>query len=154
MVFSQYLKMLDIIEDYLKQKNIGFAGIRGTTKDRKEEVKRFQEEPECKVFVASLQAAGVGIDLTKASVVIHYDRWWNPAKENQATDRVHRIGQTRGISVFKFVAKDTIEEDIHALIEKKKDLISNVVGFDSDQDLKRFDKDELTKLLKKLYSSI
>jgi SNF2 family DNA or RNA helicase len=153
-VFSQYLKMLDIIEDYLKQKNIGFAGIRGTTKDRKEEVKRFQEEPECKVFVASLQAAGVGIDLTKASVVIHYDRWWNPAKENQATDRVHRIGQTRGISVFKFVAKDTIEEDIHALIEKKKDLISNVVGFDSDQDLKRFDKDELTKLLKKLYSSI
>ncbi len=153
-VFSQYLKMLDIIEDYLKKQNIAFAGIRGTTKDRKDEVKRFQEDPDCRVFVASLQAAGVGIDLTKASVVIHYDRWWNPAKENQATDRVHRIGQTRGISVFKFVAKDTIEEDIHALIEKKKDLISNVVGFDSDQDLKRFDKEELTKLLKKLYSSL
>lgn len=152
-VFSQYLKMLDIIESYLKREKIGFAGIRGTTKDRKEEVHRFQTDPTCKVFVASLQAAGVGIDLTAASVVIHYDRWWNPAKENQATDRVHRIGQNRGISVFKFVAKDTIEEHIHALIERKKDLISSVIGFDSEQDLKRLDREELTILLKKLYDS-
>ncbi len=153
-VFSQYLKMLDIIECYCKKEKIGFAGIRGTTKDRKGEVKRFQEDPSCKVFVASLQAAGVGIDLTAASVVIHYDRWWNPAKENQATDRVHRIGQNRGISVFKFVAKDTIEEHIHGIIERKKDLISNIIGFDSEQDLKRLDREELTTLLKKLYSSI
>ncbi len=152
-VFSQYLKMLDIIECYLKKEKIGFAGIRGTTKDRKGEVKRFQEDPSCKVFVASLQAAGVGIDLTAASVVIHYDRWWNPAKENQATDRVHRIGQNRGISVFKFVAKDTIEEHIHGIIEKKKDLISSVIGFDNEQDLKRIDRKELTALLKKLYAT-
>jgi len=153
-VFSQYLKMLDIIEIYLKKEKIGFAGIRGTTRDRKEEVSRFQQDPNCKVFVASLQAAGVGIDLTAASVVIHYDRWWNPAKENQATDRVHRIGQNRGISVFKFVAKDTIEEHIHTLIEKKKDLIANVISFDNEQDLKKLDRNELTALLKKLYSSI
>ena len=153
-VFSQYLKMLDIIECYCKKEKIGYAGIRGTTKDRKGEVKRFQEDPDCKVFVASLQAAGVGIDLTAASVVIHYDRWWNPAKENQATDRVHRIGQNRGISVFKFVAKDTIEEHIHGIIERKKDLISSVIGFDNEQDLKRLDRQELTTLLTKLYSSI
>lgn len=153
-VFSQYLRMLDIIELYLEKEKIGYAGLRGTTRDRKDEVKRFQEDPNCLVFVASLQAAGVGIDLTAASVVIHYDRWWNPAKENQATDRVHRIGQSRGINVFKFVAKNTIEEHIHAIIEKKKDLISNVIGFDSEQDLKRLDRNELTELLKKLYSAI
>ncbi|MCB1148995.1 MAG: DEAD/DEAH box helicase, partial [Chlamydiia bacterium] len=100
-VFSQYLLQLDIIEKYLTERGIGFAGIRGATVRRDEEIKRFHSDPECKVFVASLQAAGLGIDLTPASVVIHYDRWWNAARENQATDRVHRIGQTRGVQVFK-----------------------------------------------------
>ena len=143
--------MLDLIEAHLQKENIAYAGIRGVTRDRKDAVERFQKDPECKVFVASLQAAGVGIDLTAASVVIHYDRWWNPAKENQATDRVHRIGQSRGINVYKFVTKNTVEEHIHELIEKKKELISNVIGFDGEQELKRLDKQELTQLLKKLY---
>ena len=78
---------------YLKKKGIGFATIKGSTRDRPEQLRRFRENPDCEVFVASLLAAGVGIDLTVASIVIHYDRWWNPAKENQATDRVHRIGR-------------------------------------------------------------
>ena len=95
-VFSQYLDMLDIIEKHLQSQKIGYAQIRGSTRNRKDELIRFREDPNCEVFIGSLQAAGVGIDLVSASVVVHYDRWWNPAKENQATDRVHRIGQSRG----------------------------------------------------------
>lgn len=126
-VFSQYLDMLAIIEQYLKKKGIGFASIKGSTRDRHEQLRRFREDPACEVFVASLLAAGVGIDLTTASIVIHYDRWWNPAKENQATDRVHRIGQNRGVQVFKLVTKHTIEEHIHELIERKKGLLEEIV---------------------------
>lgn len=127
-VFSQYLEMLAIIESHLKKKGIGFATIKGSTRDRPEQLRRFREDPACEVFVASLLAAGVGIDLTVASIVIHYDRWWNPAKENQATDRVHRIGQNRGVQVFKLVTKHTIEEQIHEMIERKKGLIEDIVG--------------------------
>ncbi|MBS0586054.1 MAG: DEAD/DEAH box helicase [Verrucomicrobia bacterium] len=153
-VFSQYLGMLDIMEAYLKEQNIGFASIRGSTKDRKGEVKRFQEDPSCEVFLGSLQAAGVGINLTAASIVVHYDRWWNPAKEDQATDRVHRIGQNRGVSVFKFVTKNTVEEHIHSLIEKKKNLIQNIVSYDTEEEIKQMNREELTLLLKKIYTSV
>lgn len=146
-VFSQYLDMLDIIELYLQQNQIGFAKIRGSTRDRMEQVERFRIDPQCEVFVASLQAAGVGIDLVSASVVIHYDRWWNPAKENQATDRVHRIGQDRGVQVFKMVTKGTIEESIHQMIEKKMGLFESVVGFDDHQQVKHFQRDELLQIL-------
>jgi SNF2 family DNA or RNA helicase len=153
-VFSQYLDMMDIIGSYLTKKGISYAEIRGSTRDRREPVKRFQTDPNCAVFIGSLQAAGVGIDLTAASVVIHYDRWWNPAKENQATDRVHRLGQNRGVSVFKLVTKHTIEEHIHALIERKKELIQNIVGYDDENELKSLNRDELSKLLKKIYEDI
>ena len=118
-VFSQYLAMLEIFETYLKEQGIGFAAIRGATRDRDKELKRFETDPKCEVFIASLQAAGVGIDLSAASVVIHYDRWWNAAREDQATDRVHRIGQTRGVQVFKLVTKNTLEERIDEIIAKK-----------------------------------
>lgn len=127
-VFSQYLDMLTIIETYLRKKGIGFACIKGSTRDRHDQLRKFRDDPACEVFVASLLAAGVGIDLTVASIVIHYDRWWNPAKENQATDRVHRIGQSRGVQVFKLVTKNTIEEHIHEMIERKKGLLEDVIG--------------------------
>ena len=147
-VFSQYLGMLDIIESYLKEHKIGYAAIRGSTRDRKEQVERFRDDPNCIVFVGSLQAAGVGIDLISASVVIHYDRWWNPAKENQATDRVHRMGQSRGVQVFKMVARGTVEEHIHNLIEKKLGLMEHVIGFDEQDQLKTLSRDDLLELLK------
>jgi superfamily II DNA or RNA helicase len=149
-VFSQYLKMLDIIELYLKKNQIGYAQIRGSTKNRREEMIRFREDPSCEVFIGSLQAAGVGIDLVSASVVIHYDRWWNPAKENQATDRVHRIGQNRGVQVFKLVSKDTIEEHIHHIIEKKLTLLHDIVSYDDQDQVKHLDRAELINLLKKI----
>lgn len=148
-VFSQYLGMLDIFALYLKKHHIAFAEIRGSTGNRKEEVQRFAQDPECKVFLGSLQAAGVGIDLTAASVVIHYDRWWNPAKENQATDRVHRMGQVRGVQVLKFITKESIEEHIDTMIQTKLNL-SQELGFDSAETIRGFSRAELIALLKEL----
>ncbi len=149
-VFSQYVGMLDIIEGYLKGEKIGYAGIRGATKDRKEQMDLFKNDPQCAVFVASLKAAGVGVDLVAASVVIHYDRWWNPAKENQATDRVHRIGQSRGVQVFKMVTKGTIEEHIHAMIERKLTLMHEAMSYDDQDALKTLNREELIALLRSL----
>ncbi len=148
-IFSQYLSMLNIIESYLKKKGIVFASIKGSTRDRNEQLRKFREDPHCEVFVASLLAAGVGIDLTVASIVIHYDRWWNPAKENQATDRVHRIGQNRGVQVFKLVTKNTIEEDIHEIIERKKGLLEQIVG--AEDQITYLTRDELLKVFEKMF---
>lgn len=146
-VFSQYLGMLDIIEHYLTESQIGFASLRGTTYNRKGQIQNFNQDPNCEVFVGSLQAAGLGVDLTAGSVVIHYDRWWNAARENQATDRVHRIGQTRGVQVFKLITKNTFEEKIDAMIRRKGDLMEEIIGVDDHQLLKRFTRDELADLL-------
>jgi superfamily II DNA or RNA helicase len=146
-IFSQYLGMLDIIEEYLREQKIGFAALRGATQNRKEQLQLFNQNPECEVFVGSLQAAGLGIDLTAGSVVIHYDRWWNAARENQATDRVHRIGQTRGVQVFKLVTKGTFEEKIDAMIARKGQLMEDVVGVDDHNAIKTFSRDELIELL-------
>ncbi len=147
-VFSQFLDMLAIMESYLTERGIGFASIKGSTKDRKAQVVKFRDDPKCELFLGSLQAAGVGIDLVAASVVIHYDRWWNPAKENQATDRVHRIGQNRGVQVFKMVTKNTIEEHIHHLIERKMGLMEGVIGFDEQDQIKGLSRPELIELIK------
>ncbi|MGR3973878.1 MAG: DEAD/DEAH box helicase [Candidatus Rhabdochlamydia sp.] len=146
-VFSQYLGMIDIIENYLTQEKIQYASIRGSTRDRKEPVERFKNDPQCEIFVGSLQAAGVGIDLVSASVLIHYDRWWNPAKENQATDRIHRMGQCRGVQVFKMITRHTLEEKIHKLIEKKLSLVEDILGYDDQAVIKTLSRDELIRLL-------
>ncbi len=150
-IFSQYLDMLGIIEQYLKKNGIGFATIKGSTRDRSEQLRRFRDDSSCEVFTASLLAAGVGIDLTVASIVIHYDRWWNPAKENQATDRVHRIGQNRGVQVFKLVTKHTIEEHIHALIERKKGLMEDIIGQDEADTINYLSRDELIQVFETIF---
>lgn len=153
-VFSQYLTMLDIFECYLQEKKIGYATIRGATTDRGEQIRRFNRDAECEVFLGSLQASGLGVDLTAASVVIHYDRWWTWARENQATDRVHRIGQKRGVQVFKLVTKGTFEERIDQIINNKGKLMEDVVGVDDQEALKRFDREELMQLLQDIQSEI
>jgi len=146
-VFSQYLAMLDIIESYLREEKIGFASLRGSTRNRKEQLQFFNNDPECEVFVGSLQAAGLGIDLTAGSVVIHYDRWWNAAREDQGTSRVHRMGQMRGVQVFKLVTKNTFEEKIDEMITRKEKLLKDIVGFDDEHVLKTFSRHELLELL-------
>ena len=142
--------MMTIIEIHLKKHKIGYAAIRGSTQDRKKQLEKFRDDPECEVFVASLKAAGTGVDLTAASVVIHYDRWWNPAKENQATDRVHRIGQNRGVQVFKMMTKGTIEEHIHNLIQKKVGLLEGIIGYDDQNQVKHLDREDLVALLQQI----
>jgi SNF2 family DNA or RNA helicase len=149
-VYSQFLTMLDIFEYYLEERGISFAEIRGATKDRGEQVKRFNQDPKCRVFLGSLGAAGLGIDLTAGSVVIHYDRWWNAAKENQATDRIHRIGQVRGVQVFKLVTKNTFEERIDEMIKRKGALMEEIIGRDDHTILKTFSREELIELLEEV----
>jgi SNF2 family DNA or RNA helicase len=146
-VFSQYVKMLDLIEAYLADNGISFATIKGYTRKRSEAIREFNSDPKCMVFTASLRASGLGIDLTGGSVVIHYDRWWNSAREDQATDRVHRIGQTRGVQVFKLVTENTLEEKIDKIISRKKRLMDSVVRQDDKGLLKYFSREDLIELI-------
>lgn len=147
-VYSQYLGMLDIIELYLKEMGIGYASLRGSTRDRREQSRLFAEDPSCEVFVASLKAAGLGIDLTCASVVIHYDRWWNAAREDQATDRVHRFGQNRGVQVFKLMTKNSFEERIDQIIERKRILMDESISVDDQNVFKTLTREEIYDLLR------
>ncbi|HSY52182.1 MAG TPA: DEAD/DEAH box helicase [Thermoanaerobaculia bacterium] len=146
-VFSQYLKMLEIIERELQRRELGFASIKGTTRARGAEIARFRDDPDCRVFTASLRAGGLGIDLTSASVVIHYDRWWNQAREDQATDRVHRLGQSKGVQVLKLITRGTVEEKIDALIARKAQLADDVIRADDPSLVKQFTVEELQELL-------
>jgi SNF2 family DNA or RNA helicase len=145
-VFSQYVKMIKVLAKYLDKRDIAHLVLTGATRDRDRIIRRFNSEQHERVLLASLLAGGVGIDLTGASVVIHYDRWWNPAKENQATDRVHRLGQKRFVQVFKLVTRDTIEERIDALIQSKTRLIEEVVA-PTEEFVRGLSRDELAQLL-------
>jgi superfamily II DNA or RNA helicase len=146
-VFSQYVRMLKLIEHYLDGRSIGWATIKGDTKDRGRMLERFRREDDCRVFTASLRAGGLGIDLTSASVVIHYDRWWNQAREDQATDRVHRLGQNRGVQVLKLITRGTLEEKIDLIISRKGRLAEDLVREDDPTLVKQFTRDEIASLL-------
>jgi superfamily II DNA or RNA helicase len=146
-VFSHYLGMIEIIRLYLERSGVGHAVLTGASRNRAGEIAAFNENERCRVFVGSLKAGGTGIDLVAGSVVIHYDRWWNAAREDQATDRVHRIGQSRGVQVIKLITADTIEERIDALIEEKRSLADRALAEDAPDDLKQFTREELLELL-------
>ena len=146
-IYSQFLGMISIMEKYLTEKEIDFVSLTGKTVNREKVIERFNRDPACRVFVGSLKAGGVGIDLVAASVVIHYDRWWNAAKEDQATDRVHRIGQKRGVQVFKLVTEGTLEEKIAALILKKRNLMDSVIEESDPAVMKSFTRKDLIELL-------
>jgi SNF2 family DNA or RNA helicase len=149
-VFSQYLGMISIIERMLSSLDIGFATLTGASANCGEIVRRFNEDAGCRVFLGSLKAGGMGIDLVGGSVVIHYDRWWNAAREDQATDRVHRIGQRRAVQIFKLVSAGTLEEKISAIIDRKRKLMDSVVQADDPHLAKVFSRSELIDLLRPL----
>jgi hypothetical protein len=132
LLFSQFTPMLDLIINELNEKKISFVQIRGGTVDRTTPVKMFQEG-EVSLFLISLRAGGTGLNLTAADTVIHFDSWWNPAVENQATDRAHRIGQNKNVTVYKLVAKGTIEERMLQLHKRKKDLADLIYDADHTQ---------------------
>ena len=146
-VFTQYVNMLNIINKYLTDNHIHFSSIQGSTSNRGKEIDRFNNDPDCMVFTGSLKASGLGINLIGGSVVIHYDRWWNAAREDQATDRVHRIGQLRGVQVFKLLTEGTLEEKIDKIIRRKKKLMEDLIKADDAHLVKTFDRKELIELL-------
>ena len=122
--------MVDYIEKYCREQKIKSIALTGRSQNRGDLIEQFQTDPTIKVFIGSLLAGGVGIDLTAASVVIHYDRWWNPSKENQATDRVHRIGQKNSVQVFKLITRGTLEEKIDQMITEKAKNFSKFINLD------------------------
>lgn len=126
-VFSQFVEMLELIEAGLKKRHLDYVVLTGRTRDREEPVKRFQNG-EVPIFLISLKAGGTGLTLTAADTVIHYDPWWNPAVETQATDRAHRIGQSKTVFVYKLIASGTVEERMLELQARKKALVEGVLS--------------------------
>ncbi len=146
-VFSQYLGMLDMIGQHLNSVDIAYVKLTGSTAKRGDVLRRFQSDSSCRVFLGSVKAGGVGIDLTSANTVIHYDRWWNAAVEDQATDRVHRIGQKSSVQVFRLITRNTIEERIDLIIKRKRKLSESLLPEDSAESLKSFSREELLEIL-------
>jgi superfamily II DNA or RNA helicase len=127
LLFSQYVGMLEIIKKELIQRDIRYQWLTGKTQNRAQVVNSFQDDPEPSVFLISLKAGGSGLNLTSASYVILYDPWWNPAVEAQAIDRAHRIGQRNPVTAYRLIAKNTIEEKILILQQKKREMLANVL---------------------------
>ncbi|RMT99074.1 hypothetical protein ALP39_02296, partial [Pseudomonas marginalis pv. marginalis] len=126
LLFSQFTSMLALIEEELKQRGVEYSILTGETLDRRTPVKNFQDG-KTPLFLISLKAGGTGLNLTAADTVIHYDPWWNPAVENQATDRAYRIGQDKPVFVYKMIARGTVEEKIQALQLEKAALADGVL---------------------------
>jgi superfamily II DNA or RNA helicase len=124
LVFSQFVSMLSLLKEHLAAEEIEYCYLDGSTTDRGAVVERFQKEAKIPVFLISLKAGGVGLNLTGADTVIHFDPWWNPAVEDQATDRAHRIGQTKVVTSYKLIARGTVEEKILNLQQRKRDVIA------------------------------
>ncbi len=130
LVFSQFTTLLGIVRRTLDREGITYEYLDGKTRDRAERVRRFQEDPSCRVFLVSLKAGGVGLNLTAAEYVFLLDPWWNPAVEAQAIDRTHRIGQTRRVIACRLVARDTVEEKVIELQKTKRELAEAILGED------------------------
>ncbi|MEA5570293.1 DEAD/DEAH box helicase [Calothrix sp. UHCC 0171] len=150
LIFTQFAEWGKLLKPHLEKqlgREIFFLYGSTSKKQREEMIDRFQHDPQGPpIMILSLKAGGVGLNLTRANHVFHFDRWWNPAVENQATDRVFRIGQTRNVQVHKFVCTGTLEEKIHDMIESKKQLAEQVVGAGEDW-LTELDTDQLRNLL-------
>ncbi|MBT5934747.1 DEAD/DEAH box helicase [Sulfurimonas sp.] len=147
LVFSQFTSMLAIIEEKLVSKKISYTLLTGSTRKREEEIEKFTRG-EADIFLISLKAGGVGLNLVEADTVIHYDPWWNPAVENQATDRAHRIGQKKAVFVYKLIVENTIEQKILEMQKKKQALQDAIYDSDKQQDDIKFSGIELLDLLK------
>lgn len=146
LVFSQFVSMLALLKERLAQENIEFCYLDGSTANRAAVVERFQKDSSVPVFLISLKAGGTGLNLTGADTVIHFDPWWNPAVEVQATDRAHRIGQTKVVTSYKLITRDTVEEKILTLQTRKREIIQATIG-DEEQFLGALSWEEIQELL-------
>ena len=126
LVFSQFVKVLQFLKTDLEESSLPFCYLDGSSKDRMAQVDQFQNDDSIPVFLISLKAGGTGLNLTGADVVVHFDPWWNPAAEAQASDRAHRIGQDKVVNVYKFIASETVEDKVLQLQEEKRKLLEQV----------------------------
>jgi len=146
LVFSQFTSVFDLLRPTLDQQGMRYAYLDGKTRKRQEQIDLFQEDPSCKVFLISLKAGGLGLNLTAADYVFVLDPWWNFAAEAQAVDRAHRIGQTRPVFVYRLIAKNTIEEKVLALQASKKKVADAILGADKSL-ISKLSRDDLAMLL-------
>lgn len=146
LIFSQFVKHLNIFKTCFEKQDIPFAYLDGATKNRGEIVAEFQENESLKVFLISIKAGGVGLNLTQADYVFILDPWWNPAVEQQVIDRTHRIGQDKKVFIYKFISKDTVEEKILALQRRKKSLVSSLITTE-ESFFKSLSKEDIRELL-------
>ncbi|GAB4581043.1 MAG: hypothetical protein Fur0022_37880 [Anaerolineales bacterium] len=147
LIFSQFVEMLKLVRGELDKRKIKYNYLDGRTRKRQEQVDEFQTDPTTPFFLISLKAGGVGLNLTAADYVIHIDPWWNPAVEMQATDRTHRIGQEKPVFVYKLIARDTVEEKILQLQDKKRALVEQLISTEAS-----FFKELSTEDIKVLFS--
>lgn len=149
LLFSGYRSMFNILEKELKKEGIEYFKLTGQTKvsDRIKLVEEFNENDKIKVFLISLKAGGTGLNLTGADMVIHYDPWWNISAENQATDRTYRIGQKKNVQVYKLITKNSIEERIYELQQKKEKLIDSMLST-KETFVNKLSKEEIMELFK------
>jgi SNF2 family DNA or RNA helicase len=150
--FSQFVTMLTLMRQSLDRDGIEYAYLDGRTRDRQAVIDRFNQvdapaaKPAPRVMLISLRAGGTGINLASADTVMLYDPWWNPAVEDQAVDRVHRIGQSKEVSVYRLVARGTVEEKIFELKQRKRDLSGRLIGGEAGGAFSAADVEELLRL--------
>jgi len=128
LVFSQFTSLLRIVRESLESSGVTYEYLDGATRNRQARVERFQSDPGCRLFLVSLKAGGLGLNLTAADYVFLLDPWWNPAVEAQAVDRSHRIGQTRQVFAYRLITRDTVEEKVLELQKTKRDLADAIIG--------------------------
>ena len=146
LVFSQFTSLLRIVRESLDSSGITYEYLDGATRDRQARVERFQSDPGCRLFLVSLKAGGLGLNLTAADYVFLLDPWWNPAVEAQAVDRTHRIGQTRQVFAYRLITRDTVEEKVLELQKTKRDLADAIIGADNSL-IRNLRPDDLALLL-------
>ena len=146
LIFSQFVKHLDLVREYLKTNKIDFAYLDGSSTDRKEQVERFNKDNNLKLFLISIKAGGLGLNLTEADYVFILDPWWNPAVEAQAIDRAHRIGQKRKVFTYKFITRNSVEEKILVLQQKKLKLTQELITTE-ESFMKQLTKEDIAQML-------
>jgi SNF2 family DNA or RNA helicase len=144
LIFSSFVRHLKLFSDVLEKEKIQYSILTGTSRNREEIVNNFQSNEDCKVFLISLKAGGVGLNLTAADYVFIIDPWWNPASEDQALNRAHRIGQNKNVFVYRFISEKSIEEKIKILQEKKSKLAQTFVH--ANNPMAEIGEEELTEL--------
>ena len=146
LIFSSFVSHLKLLQEKIEKENWKFSKLTGQTTKREKVIKQFQDDPENHIFLISLKAGGVGLNLTEADYVFIIDPWWNPAAENQAINRAHRIGQDKHVFVYRFITENTIEEKIQKLKDRKNLLADRFIN--SNNPFEQISREEIVELFK------